>query len=145
MQVSSYEVCNCTCMPPHMPKFIQLCYLWHMLPIAYGCEPLKASSLLHAQITFLTIIFLSKNVRKINFSFTSYSISLNQYMLQSGNRIATNDVACYLREIPLPNQKLITHRRIPILQVVNKIISIRLTLKLFTSLSKVYVNQRVVN
>ena len=37
------------------------------------------------------------------------------------------------------NQKVITHRQIPILQVVNKIISIRLTP--FMSLSKMYANQ----
>ena len=43
--------------------------------------------------------------------------------------------------IPLPKQKSVTHRHIPILQVVNKIISIRLTPRLFMGLSKVYVNQ----
>ena len=49
----------------------------------------------------------------------------------------------YLHEIHLPNQKSITHRKISILQEVNKIISIRLTPKLFMSLAKVYVNQDV--
>ena len=48
-------------------------------------------------------------------------------MFQPGTSVATNDVAHYLPEICLPNQKYITDRRIPILQVVNKIISIRLT------------------
>ena len=45
-------------------------------------------------------------------------------MFLPGTLIATTDVAHYLSEIPLPNQNSITHRPIPILQVVNKIISI---------------------
>ena len=44
-------------------------------------------------------------------------------------------------EIPLPNQKSITDRKISILQVINERLSIRLPPKLFMSLSKVYVNQ----
>ena len=44
-------------------------------------------------------------------------------------------------EIPLPNQKSITGRKISILQVINERLSIRLPPKLFMSLSKVYVNQ----
>ena len=63
------------------------------------------------------------------------------HMFQPGTSIANNDIARYLPEIPLPNLKSTTHRRIPILQVVNKIVSIRLTPKLFTSLSKVYMNK----
>ena len=59
--------------------------------------------------------------------------------------IATSCVARYLPEIPLPNERSLTHLWIPILQVVSKIASIRLTLKLFTSLSKVYVNQEGAN
>ena len=62
-------------------------------------------------------------------------------MFYPGTSIATNDVANYLLEIPLPSQKSVTHRQIPILQLVNKIISIRLIPKLFMSLSKVFVNQ----
>ena len=57
-------------------------------------------------------------------------------MFQPGTFIANNDIALYL-----PNQKSRTHRQIPILQVLNKIISIRLKPKLFMSLSKVYVDQ----
>ena len=48
----------------------------------------------------------------------------------------------YIPEIPLPDQKSITHRRILILQIVNKI-SIRSTSKLLMGLSKVFVNQEV--
>ena len=55
--------------------------------------------------------------------------------------IATNGIAQYLPEIPLPNQNSTTHRRNFILQVVNKITSIRLTSKPYMSLSQVYVNQ----
>ena len=35
-------------------------------------------------------------------------------MFWLGALIATNDIACYLPEIPLLNQKSVTHRQIPI-------------------------------
>ena len=55
--------------------------------------------------------------------------------------VASNDIAYYLPEILLANKRRLTHRRIFILQVVSKIVSIRLTPKVFLSPSKVYVNQ----
>ena len=62
-------------------------------------------------------------------------------MFWLGALIATDDITCCLPEIPLLNQKSVTHRQIPIWQVVNKIRNIRLTPKFFMSLSKVYENQ----
>ena len=58
-------------------------------------------------------------------------------MSQPRTSIATNNLAVYLPEILLPNQKSLTHRKIPILQVVNKIMGIRLTPKLFMSIKSV--------
>ena len=62
-------------------------------------------------------------------------------MFKPRTSIATNGVGCYLPEFPLPNQKSIYFKKVLILQIVNKIISIRLTPKLFMNISKVYVNQ----
>ena len=83
-------------------------------------------------ITFLKINFLNYIVRKISFSFTCYSISLNQYICFSQED--------RLQLIPLPDQKSITQQKNSHLTSINKIVSIRLTPKLFMSLSKVYVN-----
>ena len=66
-------------------------------------------------------------------------------MFLLGTWIATNDVACYLPGIPVPSQKSMTHRKMPKAQVVNKIISIKITPKLFDifliRLSKAYQSQ----
>ena len=95
----------------------------------------------HMPRSFLTINFFKLECKKDQFP-----IYMLQYLFKSVHMfyvlctyVFTNDVACYLAEIPLPNQKSITDKWIPILQVVNK--TIRLTQKLFMSLSKVYVKK----
>ena len=82
----------------------------------------------------------------INVGVGTYAVYINcrtLYIFKQGTSIPSNGGTP--PEIPVPNQKSITQRQIPILQtvnkIVNKIVSKRLTPKFFVSLSKVYVNQ----
>ena len=85
--------------------------------------------------------YILKNVRKINFSFTCYSVSLNQYICFSRN-IDCNWWRCTLSIWNSSAKRKVYNRWITILQVVSKIVSIRLTPKLFMSIKSVYESRR---